>query len=68
MTRVTVADGHQVVAGSEVYLAGETLEVDRDQAERWCAAGWAVVGAEKATSTRRPSTGTVRRPVRPKAS
>ncbi len=51
-----MADGFQVVAGSEVYLAGETLEVDRDQAERWRAAGWAVP-ADRPTS-RLPSRGT----------
>jgi len=65
VTKVTVADGYQVVFDGTVHLAGETVEVDRDQAARWCAAGWAVPADRPAS--RLPSRAEVRRPVRPEA-
>jgi len=57
VTRVTVAEGYQVVVDSTAYLAAESLEVDDDQADRWCAAGWVTVAAEKPRTPRPRSSG-----------
>ncbi len=55
MTRVTVADGYQVVVGADVHLAGESVEVDAEQAERWAAAGWVTVEDKPRRPARRPA-------------
>lgn len=55
--RVTVAEGYQVVVGSEVYLSGQSVEVEVDQADRWCAAGWVTVPTEKPRTPRPRSSG-----------
>lgn len=45
-TRVTVANGTQVTYEGDIFAAGETLDVDRDTADRWLAAGFVIPAAK----------------------
>ncbi len=64
--KVRVADGWAVYADGVQRGGGETVEVDQETAERWCAAGWATAAADMPAS-RLPSRAAVRRTARPKA-